>query len=117
MPSQEEDIIAFVAEFTGHKRERIHLETTIAGDLGVAGDDGRDLIQEFGKKFRVDLAGFEPEPYFGPEDTSSLAPIQLLWMLFSYPFRNKRATEEDWNLQPVRIRDLLACAREGKWQI
>jgi len=40
MQNLEESVIEFVAAFTGFKAERIHLQTTLYGDLGVAGDDG-----------------------------------------------------------------------------
>ena len=45
MQNLEESVIEFVAAFTGFTAEHIHLHTTLYGDLGVAGDDGLDLIQ------------------------------------------------------------------------
>ncbi|MCF7789043.1 MAG: DUF1493 family protein [Prosthecobacter sp.] len=115
MQSLEESVIEFVADFMGFKAERIHLHTTLYGDLGIAGDDGLELIQTFGEKFQVDLTGFQSARHFGSEGLSVLAPLGLLWMVLSYPFRQKRIPEEESNLQAVRICDLIACARAGRW--
>lgn len=113
----EESVIEFVAAFTGSKSERIHLHTTLYGDLGVAGDDGLDLIQAYGKEFQVDLAEFQSERHFGSEGVSLLAPLGLLWMVLRLPFWQKRTPEEESNLHAVRIRDLIAFARAGRWTI
>lgn len=117
MQTLEESVIEFVSAFTGFRPERLHLQTTLYGDLGVAGDDGWDLIQAYGKKFQVDLAGFEPLRHFGEEGVSVLAPFALLWMVLRFPFRRRRAPEEESNLRVVRIGDLVAFARAGRWMI
>lgn len=117
MQNLEESVIEFVASFTGSKAERSHLQTTLYGDLGVAGDDGWDLIQAYGKKFQVDLTEFQSEHHFGSEGVSILAPLSLLWMILSHPFREKRSPEEESNLQAVRIRDLITFARAGRWMV
>lgn len=117
MPSLEESVIEFVAAFTGSKPERIHFHTTLYGDLGVAGDDGLELIQTYGKKFQVDLAEFEPVSHFGGEGVGILAPLGLLWRILRLPFRQKRTPEEEADLRAVRICDLVACAHAGRWMI
>lgn len=117
MQNLEESVIEFVATFTGFKAERIHLQTTLYGDLGVAGDDGLDLIQAYGKKFQVDLMEFQSEHHFGSEGVSILAPLSLLWMVLSHPFRQKRTSEEESNVQAVRICDLITFARAGRWMV
>ena len=117
MQNLEESVIEFVAAFTGFAAERIHLHTTLYGDLGVAGDDGLDLIQAYGKQFEVDLTEFQSARHFGSEGVSILAPLCLLWMILSYPFRQKRASGAEPNLQAVRIRDLITFARAGRWML
>lgn len=115
MHKLEESVIEFVASYTGVKPELIYLHTTLYGDLGVAGEDGFELIQAFGVKFQVDLTDFQSERYFGSEGVSILAPFSLLWLILSHPFRQKRTPEEESNLQDIRIRDLIAFARAGRW--
>lgn len=117
MQNLEESVIDFVAAFTGFKAERIHSQTTLYGDLGVAGDDGLDLIQAYGKKFQVDLTEFQSEHHFGSEGVSILAPLGLLWMVLRLPFRQKRTPEEEANLRVIRIRDLITFARAGRWMV
>lgn len=117
MPGLEKSVIEFVSAFTGFKPERLHRHTTLYGDLGVAGDDGWDLIQAYGKKFQVDLTGFEPVRHFGEEGVSVLAPFALLWMVLRFPFRQRRTPEEEAHLRVVRIADLVAFARAGRWMI
>lgn len=117
MQSLEECVIEFVADFTGFKPERIQFHTTLYGDLGVAGDDGVDLVQAYGKRFQVDLAGFESVRHFGSEGLSIFAPLGLLWMILRLPFWKKRSPEEGSNLRVVRICDLVAFASAGRWMI
>jgi uncharacterized protein DUF1493 len=115
MITLEDSVMDFVARFTGFKREGIRLDTTLYGDLGVAGEDGWDLMQDCGKQFQVDLTGFEFERYFGAEGVSVLAPFCLLWVLLRHPFRKRQRPEERDGLKAVRIRDLIRCAQEGRW--
>ena len=117
MPILDESVIEFVAAFTGFKPERIHFHTTLYGDLGVAGDDGLELIQDYGKKFHVDLKEFQSARHFGNEGVGILAPLGCLWMVLSHPFRQKRTPEEESNVQAVRIRDLIAFAHSGRWAV
>ena len=111
----EEGIIEFVASFTGVMPQRIHLDTTLQGDLEVVGDDGAELIRAYGEKFQVDLAEFESARHFGSEGVGILAPLALIWMVLRHPFRQKCTPEERSNLEDVRIRDLVAFARTGRW--
>ena len=117
MQNLEEGVIEFLAFFTGVKPQLIYPHTTLYGDLGVAGEDGFELIQAFGVKFQVDLTDFQSERYFGSEGVSILAPFSFLWLILSHPFRQKRTPEEEANLQDIRIRDLIAFARAGRWMI
>lgn len=45
----------------------IAYSTSINIDLGVDGDDGVDLIKDFGKEFSIDISSFNHDEYFGPE--------------------------------------------------
>jgi len=71
--SLQERVLAFVSEQTGVKREKIHLETTLSGDLGVEGDDAVEFFEEFRTEFAVELQelGRDWSFYFGPEGPPS----------------------------------------------
>jgi acyl carrier protein len=86
----EEEVIAFVAEFTGRKRYKLSLDATLFRDLGVAGLDGVDLMKAFGKKFRVDLSDFDWPRHFGNE---GLDVVFFLRVLYRRLFCEKRTLE------------------------
>jgi len=47
----ETEIIAFISEFTSVKKEKISSSTLVNIDLGVDGDDGTELLEEYAKRF------------------------------------------------------------------
>lgn len=50
------DVIAFVREFAGCKRENINENTRLEKDLGITGDDGVELLEEAEKVFDVSFS-------------------------------------------------------------
>lgn len=117
MPNLETEILDFVAEFTGAKREKLTPDSTLYGDLGVDGADGWELIEEFGRRFQVDVATFRGERHFGPEGFPVYAPFAWLFHLVSWPFRKKQTPEEKAGLLPIRIADLIAAAERRRWPL
>ncbi len=91
MPDVGDSVMEFVAQFTGIKRERLTPTLTLFGDLGVDGADGWELIESFGRQFRVDISDFRAHRHFGPEERAGLTPI--------------------------RISDLIASVQERKWTL
>lgn len=55
MTELEEHIVALVAEERGTEGSRIDLDSSLAQDLGMDGDDAVEFFKEFGEKFDVDL--------------------------------------------------------------
>ena len=60
------EVIEFIAEFTGTKKSEITLDTLVNDDLGVDGDEGSNFLLEFSTRFNVDLSAID-KVYFGPE--------------------------------------------------
>ncbi|MEN4789313.1 hypothetical protein [Pantoea agglomerans] len=56
------DVIAFVRDFAGCRREIIDENTWLEKDLGITGDDGVELLEEaekvFGVSFSAEEGGF-----------------------------------------------------------
>ena len=100
------EVIDFVAAQRGVKPEKIGLPTRLSQDLGVGGDDGDDLIIDFGRRFNVDLTGFDSLPYFGEE--AAFNPLVYLYFLL---FDRKKL-----QLTPLTIRDLVEAAERGRWR-
>jgi len=105
----ESEVIAFVAEFTGVKIEKISPESLINDELGVDGDDGSELLEEFTKRFSVDISTIN-EVYFGSEGISPLTvlllPFNLVGWLLGY--RPKGFT-------PLPVKQLIKSAEAGQW--
>ena len=77
-----EDLISFIREEIGEYNMGINRETLIEDDLGVTGDEAIELIQNFSKKFNLDIKDFVYSKYFYPEPSifsvnKSIHPITL----------------------------------------
>jgi len=70
----------------------------------IYGDDVCEFVEDFGRRFNVDVTGFRWEHHTGPEGCNPL------WLLF--PPRWTRLP----NL-PIRTIDLIDSARDGRWSI
>jgi hypothetical protein len=103
---------AFVARERATKVEHLTLDLTLFGDLGTDGDDGWELIEDFGKEFDVDLSGFDPAKHFGPECGPDLGTF-FVW--FVEEVLQRRDPHEVWGLHPITIRDLVKAAEQQHW--
>jgi hypothetical protein len=95
------------AELSVPRGKRIDGKTRINFDLGVDGDDGFDLIIEFGKKFDVDVSNFQFGDYFGPE--AGINPFAVLMailrMLLGRPWSD---------LKPLYVEEFIRMAQDAK---
>jgi len=96
----EDQIRALVASERGMALEEIKLSSDLLYDLGIAGDDGVELMEEFAQKFDVDLAGFNPYEFFGPEGCNPFA-------IFFPSFWKKHPT--------LTVADLVQMAEARSW--
>lgn len=55
----------------------ITLETSFEDDLGITGDDGEDLIVQFGKRYDVDISNFYFTKYFYPKPPIFVMPDEI----------------------------------------
>jgi hypothetical protein len=60
-------IVSFIKEQTRAYNSIITRETLIEDDLGVTGEEASDLIQNFAKKYKIDITEFNFEKYFNDE--------------------------------------------------
>ena len=105
----------FVADFIGVKPERLTPAKTLLGDLGVDGADGWELIEAFGQRFHVDVSSFRPDRHFGPEGLPVWALFVCFWRLVTCPFRKTKSPEQEDDLVPIRIADLIGAAKQRRW--
>jgi len=68
--------------------------------IGVAGDDGHNLIQNFARAFSIDITGVDSSVYFGTEGGNPL-------MLFIKKLRPR--------MLPLTVEDLVKIAERKVW--
>ncbi|MCH7499446.1 MAG: DUF1493 family protein [Nitrospinae bacterium] len=77
----EEDVISFLSEWLSCSDRSLNLDTRIGEDLGVDGDDAVEVLEEYSKRFSVDISSFPFNDYFGPE--VGFNPLYFLISIFS----------------------------------
>lgn len=98
-----DQVLAFTAAETGVDLQKLTLNTTLARDLGLDGDDADEFLTNFAKQFQVDLSGFTFNLHFGPEAVSSLD-------IFLQSSSNQKST-----LIPITLSDLIDSVAAGYW--
>jgi len=102
-------LIDVVARETGVSPARIAAETALADDLGVAGQDGADLLAAVGREFGLDLSVIDWAEYFGEE--APFDPLRAIWRGFLRVYSAAPTAQRP----ALRVRDLLATIETGRW--
>lgn len=103
-------VIEFVAAETLVDVGKISPSTSINHDLGVAGDDGVELLNAFAEKFDVDMSGLQTD-YFGAEASGN--PFSLLRGAFLLLMGRKGEANSGLPSLPVSV--LIESAEQLKW--
>lgn len=142
MTEIEQSILAFVAEETGYNPKRLVLNSRLAQDIGVDGDDAVELFQKFEKRYEVDLTSLYEhwDQHFGPEGggpgmgfmvatgaavilgdllNRACRPIPTwAWMialLVGYLFVHAKFFTESVNCTPITVQELVDAAISRRW--
>ena len=79
---------AFVAEFWSTSEEKLNPNTLLADDLGIAGDDGYELLEAFCEEFDIqNMCEIVPSEYFG---TEGFNPFEIYVVLLLFDIRQKK---------------------------
>jgi len=109
----EEEIIMFLSEFRNIEPHRITNSTLLFDDLGIDGDDAVELMEEFSKRFNVDLQTFHIGEYFGCE---GLPPTFLFnWLAIIFKRLLGKSTHEAAGLKPLSVARLVQAAEKKRW--
>jgi len=109
----EEEIICFLSEFLNIEPDRITNSTLLFDDLGVDGDDAVGLMEEFSKRFNVDLQTFPFGEYFGGE---GLPPTFLFhWLIIILKRLLGKSAHEAAGLKPLSVARLVEAAEKKQW--
>ena len=119
MHDMESRVFEFVVRTLGVRRDELNLDTTLLGDLGVAGDDADEFFAAFAHEFRVDLSAIDLSGHFGGE---GLLPWQVPIVLaraiaeWIFPRRHGRTPEDRAQVIPITMRHLVTAAETGHWR-
>lgn len=123
-----ERVKGLVADETGKALDKISMETRLQSDLGVAGDDGEDLLVRFQEEFSADMSRLRYDAHFEAEGvplgcgllaciaafTSALFWWSIpVWLALFY-FRMHWPWSGDLPGE-IRISDLVRSAHLGRW--
>ena len=101
-----------VAELRNISEEELTPETHLVDDLGIAGDDGYELLEAFCEAFGItNMTEIEPYEYFGPEAWN---PFQVCLDLYYLLFDRKKL-KDSYSLTPLYLRDLVKSAEAKRW--
>jgi hypothetical protein len=101
-----DQIAEFVAAFQGIDRSRISAGARLEADLGITGDDGHELLVEFGSRFQVAVdRSSTPSTFLFHSE--GFDPFGLVTRMMS----RGRAT-----VIPVTVGDLHLAALRGRWE-
>ena len=105
-------IKTLVVEQTGlGSEEELTPETHLADDLGIAGDDGYELLEAFCEEFEIqNMEEIEPAEYFGIE--SGPNPFEIYIFLYYLVFNREK---QHYSSSPLYLRDLVKSAEAGRW--
>ncbi len=100
----EQQVISFLSDISSIEKNKISLNSNIAEELKLEGDDAVEMLEEFGRKFEVDMTSISVDDFFVSE--ASFSPIDFLWALIS---KRKKV------IKPMYVSDLIAAAASKKW--
>ena len=102
-----------VAEQMIISKEELTPDTHLADDLGIAGDDGYELLEAFCEEFGIqNTSEIEPYEYFGPEAWN---PFDVYVLLYHWVFDREKLNEPYYSLTPLYLRDLVKSAEAKRW--
>ena len=110
-------IKTLVVEQTGlATEEELTPETHLADDLGIAGDDGYELLEAFCEEFDIqNMEEIEPSEYFGTEGgPNPFAIYVFLYALYKWVF-DRQKLKGTYSCSPLYLRDLVKSAEAGRW--
>lgn len=102
----EKRVLAAIADQTRCPLSELSPQTDLFRDLGMDGDDARDLLLRLSEKFEINLENMQFDRHFGPE--AGFNPLALLLPTWWQWLRQRL---------PVTIADLVEAARTRNWPI
>ena len=103
---------ALVAEQTGVSEEKLNPDTHLADDLGIASDDGYELLEAFCEAFDIEnVSEIDYTEYFGTEGFNPF----YIYVMFYYLAFDREKLRDSYSFTPLYLRDLVKSAEAKKW--
>lgn len=106
---------AFVAEETRvspKKLTKLTPDTDLSEGLGIAGDDGYELLETFCEEFEIqNTCEIDPYEYFGPEGCN---PFYIYVLLYDLVFDREKLSDFVGQTS-LTMRDLVKSAEARRW--
>lgn len=105
----------FVRNHRGLK-ELPSLEADLAEDTGLWGEEAYVLLEEFARRFEVDMSGFPFDEYFGSDALIDISWKTICsWLLWLIGLRKRQDVYWPWPKKPLTVGDLVEAAERGRW--
>ncbi len=102
----------FVAEFWSTSEEKLSPDTLLAKDLGIAGDDGYELLEAFCEAFEIqNMCEVVPSEYFGTEGFN----LYEIYVVFYYWIFDRKKFDNYGVDTSLTLRDLVKSAEAKRW--
>ncbi|MDE0681929.1 MAG: DUF1493 family protein [Candidatus Poribacteria bacterium] len=102
----------FVAEFWSTSAEKLKPGTLLADDLGIAGDDGYELLEAFCEEFEIqNMCEIDASEYFGTEGCNSFG----IYVMLYYWIFDKEKFDNYGSDTSLTLRDLVKSAEAKRW--
>ena len=98
-----EEVRCLVAEQLAIPIGQVVPSARLDEDLGTIGDDAAEFMEEFARRFSVDLEGLDLSRHVGPEGSNPL------WLVF------KPRWLRELGSHPVTVNHLVEVALRKKW--
>ena len=101
----------FAAEFWPISKEKLTPDTRLADDLGIAGDDGYELLEAFCEEFEIqNTSEIDPTEYFGSEGWDF-----EIFLFFYYLIFERKKLNDYYSPPPLTLRDLVKSVEAKRW--
>ena len=102
----------FVAEFWSTPEEKLKPWTLLADDLGIAGDDGYEILEAFCEEFEIqNTCEIDSSEYFG---TEGFNPFEI-YVMFYYWIFDKEKFDNYGSDTSLTLHDLVKSAEAKRW--
>lgn len=100
----QKEVVLFLSNFCGIRHDLINPDSNIATDLNIEGDDAVDLLNEFSRRFSVDITSININEYFVPE--SYFNPLTVIW---------EKIMNKKQEIKPLQVKDFIEAAINKKF--